>query len=147
MRLITLLALDRFGDFVSDSVVAPVRETAAQALGIATKLLSEDSVQKIIEILSVLIQHGYSTKNDNEVWPIRHGGLLGLRWIFAVNQKLLEYNFSFLFKLICCSLEDESDDCRQGKVEKNFRHDNYLFKMEVYRSKNIIFIEKLFHLQ
>jgi TATA-binding protein-associated factor len=25
--------LDRFGDFVSDQVVAPVRETCAQALG------------------------------------------------------------------------------------------------------------------
>jgi len=30
LRLITVLALDRFGDFVSDSVVAPIRETAAQ---------------------------------------------------------------------------------------------------------------------
>jgi TATA-binding protein-associated factor len=28
-----VLALDRFGDFVSDQVVAPVRETCAQALG------------------------------------------------------------------------------------------------------------------
>ena len=33
MRLLCVLALDRFGDFVSDQVVAPVRETCAQALG------------------------------------------------------------------------------------------------------------------
>lgn len=33
VRLVCVLALDRFGDFVSDQVVAPVRETCAQALG------------------------------------------------------------------------------------------------------------------
>jgi TATA-binding protein-associated factor len=33
LRLLCVLALDRFGDFVSDQVVAPVRETCAQALG------------------------------------------------------------------------------------------------------------------
>ena len=33
VRLLCVLALDRFGDFVGDGVVAPVRETAAQALG------------------------------------------------------------------------------------------------------------------
>lgn len=34
VRLVCVLALDRFGDFVSDQVVAPVRETCAQALGV-----------------------------------------------------------------------------------------------------------------
>ncbi|XP_046659911.1 TATA-binding protein-associated factor 172-like [Homalodisca vitripennis] len=33
LRLLCVLALDRFGDFVSDQVVAPVRETCAQTLG------------------------------------------------------------------------------------------------------------------
>lgn len=33
LRLICVLGLDRFGDFVSDQVVAPVRETCAQVLG------------------------------------------------------------------------------------------------------------------
>lgn len=34
VRLVCVLALDRFGDFVSDQVVAPVRETCAQTLGV-----------------------------------------------------------------------------------------------------------------
>lgn len=34
LRLLCVLALDRFGDFISDQVVAPVRETCAQCLGI-----------------------------------------------------------------------------------------------------------------
>ena len=33
VRLLCLLSLDRFGDYVGDGVVAPVRETGAQALG------------------------------------------------------------------------------------------------------------------
>lgn len=33
VRLVCVLALDRFGDFVSDQVVAPVRETCAQTIG------------------------------------------------------------------------------------------------------------------
>lgn len=33
LRLVCVLTLDRFGDFVCDQVVAPVRETGAQALG------------------------------------------------------------------------------------------------------------------
>jgi len=41
LRLLCVLALDRFGDFVSDAVVAPVRESAAQALGVALPLLPE----------------------------------------------------------------------------------------------------------
>ena len=39
LRLITVLALDRFGDFVSDSVVAPIRETAAQVGCLTQKLI------------------------------------------------------------------------------------------------------------
>lgn len=34
LHLLCVLALDRFGDFISDQVVAPVRETCAQCLGI-----------------------------------------------------------------------------------------------------------------
>lgn len=33
LRLVCVLTLDRFGDFVFDQVVAPVRETCAQVLG------------------------------------------------------------------------------------------------------------------
>lgn len=36
LRLLCVLALDHFGDFLGDQVVAPVRETCAQALGIIT---------------------------------------------------------------------------------------------------------------
>jgi len=41
LRLLCVLALDHFGDFLGDQVVAPVRETCAQALGIHTKYLKK----------------------------------------------------------------------------------------------------------
>ncbi len=43
MHLLCVLALDRFGDFISDQVVAPVRETAAQALGAVAAALAQRS--------------------------------------------------------------------------------------------------------
>jgi len=39
LRLLCVLALDHFGDFLGDQVVAPVRETCAQALGIYTFII------------------------------------------------------------------------------------------------------------
>ena len=39
LQLLIVLARDRFGDFVSDQVVAPVRESSAMALGHLVKLM------------------------------------------------------------------------------------------------------------
>lgn len=57
VRLVCVLALDRFGDFVSDQVVAPVRETCAQALGQSNYLLSlyQTSPQMIFIQLPILL--------------------------------------------------------------------------------------------
>ena len=39
MLLLEVLSRDCFGDYISDQVVAPVRETAAQAIGMKPRLL------------------------------------------------------------------------------------------------------------
>lgn len=41
----------RFGDYVSDQVVAPVRETCAQVLGAALKHMSKELVHATFNIL------------------------------------------------------------------------------------------------
>lgn len=41
--LLCVLALDRFGDYVSNQVTAPVRESAAQVLGMAVRPLKVSS--------------------------------------------------------------------------------------------------------
>lgn len=43
-----------FGDYVSDQVVAPVRETCAQALGAVLKYMHPTSVQETLNILLLM---------------------------------------------------------------------------------------------
>lgn len=78
IRLLCVLALDRFGDFVSDAVVAPVRETCAQALSAVLKLMSTESCMDALKVLIELL--------DYKEWDARHGGLLGLKYLLAVRE-------------------------------------------------------------
>ncbi|CAD0199538.1 unnamed protein product [Chrysodeixis includens] len=80
LRLLCVLALDRFGDFVSDQVVAPVRETCAQTLGVALAQLSEERVKCVAELLASLSTHPQ--------WEARHGALLGFKYLLAARQEV-----------------------------------------------------------
>ncbi|CAA6657208.1 unnamed protein product [Spirodela intermedia] len=79
IRFICVLALDRFGDYVSDQVVAPVRETCAQGLGAILKYMHPSLVY---ETLQVLLQ-----MQCRQEWEIRHGSLLGVKYLVAVRQR------------------------------------------------------------
>jgi len=48
IRLLCVLALDRFADYVSDQVVVPVRETCAQTLGVVMQWCSRDICLKVV---------------------------------------------------------------------------------------------------
>ncbi|XP_075973865.1 histone acetyltransferase 1 [Anticarsia gemmatalis] len=80
LRLLCVLALDRFGDFVSDQVVAPVRETCAQTLGVALAQLDTARVRKVAELLASLSAHPQ--------WEARHGALLGFKYLLAARQEV-----------------------------------------------------------
>ena len=47
-ELLIVLARDRFGDFVSDQVMAPVRETTAMALGNLMKLMQPKQLENVL---------------------------------------------------------------------------------------------------
>lgn len=81
LRLLCVLSLDRFGDFVSDQVVAPVRETCAQVLGAIIKLMKKSSVEGVVRIVIQLL--------DQNEWEARHGGLLALKYILAVRKVIV----------------------------------------------------------
>ncbi|XP_050546449.1 TATA-binding protein-associated factor 172 [Daktulosphaira vitifoliae] len=102
LRLLCVLALDHFGDFLGDQVVAPVRETCAQALGFIVKLMSEDNVMNVVNVLTQLIEH-----ND---WTTRHGGLLGLKYLLVVRKDLIEKILHKTFPYISKALMDTVDD-------------------------------------
>ncbi|XP_053648070.2 TATA-binding protein-associated factor 172 isoform X2 [Cherax quadricarinatus] len=102
VRLICVLALDRFGDFVSDQVVAPVRETCAQALGSILLLLSENGVYGALALLETMLSWGE--------WEARHGGLLGLKYLLAVRDDLRTKLFTHTYPHIYKGLLDDMDD-------------------------------------
>lgn len=99
-ELLTLLTLDRFGDFLGDTVVAPVREAAAQALGVLLKYLDLDGVKEVHGILMEMVRQPWATRGQDGNkkdkaegekfrWEVRHAGLLGLKYEVAVRSDLL----------------------------------------------------------
>ncbi len=80
LRLISVLILERFCDFVGDNMVSPVKESAAQALGILVKFSNTKTSSKITELIIQLC--------ESSVWEVSHGGLLGLKYIVAVKIEL-----------------------------------------------------------
>ncbi|KAK4058278.1 TATA-binding protein-associated factor mot1 [Microbotryomycetes sp. JL221] len=108
-RLLCVFALDRFGDYLSDQVVAPVRETASQALATLLPVMRAPSVVQVQRILIDMVSQGgapptaagldaRSTNNGNNsssatrpkyVWQVRHSGLVGLKYLVAVKGDLL----------------------------------------------------------
>ncbi|KAM9345373.1 TATA-binding protein-associated factor 172 [Symphorus nematophorus] len=104
IRLLCVFALDRFGDFVSDEVVAPVRETCAQTLGVALRHMNETGVSMTVDVLLKLL------KEDQ--WEVRHGGLLGIKYALAVRQDLISVLLPRVLPAVTIGLQDLDDDVR-----------------------------------
>ncbi|XP_047507448.1 TATA-binding protein-associated factor 172 isoform X2 [Pieris napi] len=80
LRLLCVLALDRFGDFVSDQVVAPVRETCAQTLGVTLAQMRAPRVKAVAERVAALA--------SQKQWEARHGALLAFKYLLAARQEV-----------------------------------------------------------
>uniref|UniRef100_H3CEF8 B-TFIID TATA-box binding protein associated factor 1 n=1 Tax=Tetraodon nigroviridis TaxID=99883 RepID=H3CEF8_TETNG len=104
IRLLCVFALDRFGDFVSDEVVAPVRETCAQTLGVALRHMNQSGVSMTVDVLLKLL------KEDQ--WEARHGGLLGIKYALAVRQDLISTLLPRVLPAVTEGLQDLDDDVR-----------------------------------
>ncbi|KAF7710283.1 TATA-binding protein-associated factor 172 isoform X2 [Silurus meridionalis] len=104
IRLLCVFALDRFGDFVSDEVVAPVRETCAQTLGVALRHMTEGGVNMTVDVLLKLL--------TEDQWEVRHGGLLGIKYALAVRQDLISQLLPRVLPAVTDGLQDLDDDVR-----------------------------------
>lgn len=102
LRLLCVLSLDRFGDFISDQVVAPVRETCAQVLGAVMKEMPVDNFRNTVIILMSLIKQ--------QEWEVRHGGLLGIKYMLVVREDLLQTFLPITINDILMGLFDSVDD-------------------------------------
>jgi TATA-binding protein-associated factor len=101
-ELLTLMILDRFGDFLGDTVMAPVREAAAQALGVLLKYLDLAAIKEVHGVLMEMIKQPWAVRGKPEDaklqrsegekfrWEVRHAGLLGIKYEVAVRTDLLE---------------------------------------------------------
>ncbi|KAH6578666.1 hypothetical protein BASA61_000131 [Batrachochytrium salamandrivorans] len=115
IRLLCVLALDRFADFVGDQAVLPVRETCAQTLGTLMHLsdpeLSNGQEQ----------QRGSASSHSSEQWEVRHSALIGLKFWMAVRKDLLnkvlvstnsDTLLSPVYAAVLNGLKDHNDDVR-----------------------------------
>ncbi|XP_050067911.1 TATA-binding protein-associated factor 172 [Anopheles maculipalpis] len=102
LRLLCVLALDRFGDFVSDQVVAPVRETCAQVLGTVLRQLPLAKVHQTVAILLTFVKQ--------KEWEVRHGGLLGIKYMLVVREDLIQTFLPVIINDVLTGLFDAVDD-------------------------------------
>lgn len=109
IRFLCILSLDRFGDYVSDQVVAPVRETCAQALGAVLNYMHPSLVNKT---LTALLQ-----MQCRQEWEIRHGSLLGIKYLVAVRREMLQELLGKVLPACEAGLQDPDDDVRAVAAE------------------------------
>lgn len=113
-RLCAVLMLDRFGDYISDNVVAPIRETVGQTLGALMAHLEAATVFSIYQVLyRMVMQKGLQL--TTRTWEVCHGGMIGLRYLVAVRSDLLVENTILLdgvIEAVMRGLADFDDDVR-----------------------------------
>ncbi|KAJ2693826.1 TATA-binding protein-associated factor mot1 [Coemansia sp. IMI 209128] len=115
VRLVCVFTLDRFGDFVADHVVAPVRETCAQALGVVSQFLAQDALVATQKALLQLVERG--GRKDAAIWEVRHAGLSGLRYVVAVRRDVAALLSGGTLDAALGGLGDADDDVRGVSAE------------------------------
>ncbi|KAK2767521.1 TATA-binding protein-associated factor mot1 [Arachnomyces sp. PD_36] len=113
-RLLCVFMLDRFGDYVSDNVVAPIRETVGQTLGALLSHLPSKSVIAVYQILYRIIMQK-DLDLSMPIWEVCHGGMIGLKYLVAVRNDLLLKHHDLMDGVIDAvmkGLGDHDDDVR-----------------------------------
>lgn len=104
VRLLSLIILDRFADYVSDEVVAPIRETSAQILSLICNSFPDQPQCSalLINLLRLIELKGR--------WEVRHGALLTLKYTFNLRKEIPEDLRVPCIQTLRRCLQDESDD-------------------------------------
>ena len=109
IKILIVIILDRFADYVGDEVIAPVRETCSQIIGIISSKLTLRQLEYLLRIVNSLIR-------NTESWEIRHSGILTLKYVIATLEKsdsCLEVILRLTFDNITNCIKDSDDDVRQ----------------------------------
>lgn len=114
VRLCTLFALDRFADYVNDTVVAPVRESGAQTLAALLIHLDTNTIMRTFDCLkSLVLQPQPEGIQIPRCWEAKHGGMLGVRYFVSVRTDVLLLHPELLDAVVSmvlhCLKESEDD--------------------------------------
>lgn len=113
-RLCAVLMLDRFGDYISDNVVAPIRETVGQTLGALMVHLEPATVTSVYRVLYRMVMQ-IGLQLPARIWEVCHGGMIGLRYLVAVRTDLLVKDNGLMdgvVEAVMKGLADYDDDVR-----------------------------------
>ncbi len=113
-RLCCVLMLDRFGDYISDNVVAPIRETVGQTLGAVMAHLQSTTVSSVYHVLYHMVMQ-IDLNLSKRIWEVCHGGMIGLRYLVAVRSDLLVKDNALMdgvVEAVMKGLADYDDDVR-----------------------------------
>lgn len=113
LKASVVLVLDKFGDFLFDQVVAPVRENVAQLISCCIVNLSESSACLIMKLLIDMLQ--------SPNWETRHGGILGLKYSLnvvekSITKKMLVECFDPIYKCLADPVDDVSAEAAAALV-------------------------------
>lgn len=111
LRLICLLSLDRFGDYVGDQVIAPVRETGAQAISLIGRWFDPNRLQRVLLILHQMVEQKNVRSHSPRgyAWQVRHAGLMGMKYLVAVKNERLRAKTGSDSCLSSSKIEGDSD--------------------------------------
>ena len=114
-RLCAVLMLDRFGDYISDNVVAPIRETVGQTLGALLVHIPSQTVTSVYRVLYRMVMQQKDLNIPMRIWEVCHGGMIGLRYLVAVRNDLLVESDELMdgvVEAVMKGLADFDDDVR-----------------------------------
>ncbi|KDN53370.1 hypothetical protein K437DRAFT_253065 [Tilletiaria anomala UBC 951] len=140
IRLLSVLSLDRLGDFIFDHVVAPVRETASQTLAALFRVMPNVVQRETHACLIAMILQDYLDASPRAAagasdaldkfaigrgvkgysWEVRHAGLLGLKYELALRDEAAGVQkqdgevgtLREIVNMATLALRDEDDDIR-----------------------------------
>lgn len=134
IRLLCVLALDRFGDYGGDQAMAPVRETCAQALGVVMSHCKPELCLKVVQdgfLKMVDISKNLDTEGTlrGKGWQVRHGALVGLKYWMAVRKDLLSDIFQYNIKVKSENGIKQEDEVKQeDEIKQEARSESMAFK-------------------
>lgn len=111
-KILTLFTLDRFGDYISDNVVAPVRESTAQALAALLVNINEkdENEKRLLEqifgkLIELVIEGPKITEQKRSCWEAAHGGILGLKYVVSIKSDFIFSNAKIFEDVISVVLD------------------------------------------